>query len=389
VRLALLAVLALPASVHAVTVSPDTRETGWSGLRVRGGRPDDVVTTKEGGGLVARLQLDRSGAATGPRLLARRCHRSGRRVAASDTASKRAAAKVTTPRCERRLELAADPPRPHAGHAMIVWLRDRWGLGDLPVQLCLNAPIHAHRCHTVTVGRWPTPVVLHAPRPGRWTIVAKGAQLEVSHALVIRPHDRRLSILAAGDSMIENPAASLVAAQRGFVVQRDVEPGTGISKPVTDWRHEAARWTARHKPDVIVFFVGWNEGYPFGTTLCCGSAWVDEWARRARQIMTTYSRGGAAQVYWLTLPAFRKSRPIVLAVNQALAQAVQGMDSGTRLLDMGAIFTPGLVYRDAMPVNGKTTVVRQSDGIHLNHAGALIAAHAILRALHKDEILRR
>ena len=55
-----------------------------------------------------------------------------------------------------------------------------------------------------------------------------------------------------------------------------------------------------------------------------------------------------------------------------------------RVLDMGAIFTPGGRYRDAMDVGGRETIVREPDGIHLNDAGARIAADAVLRAVDRD-----
>ncbi len=51
---------------------------------------------------------------------------------------------------------------------------------------------------------------------------------------------------------------------------------------------------------------------------------------------------------------------------------------------MSAIFTPGGRYRDAMPVNGQDTIVRQPDGIHLNEAGAAVAAKVVLGAMRRD-----
>ena len=48
------------------------------------------------------------------------------------------------------------------------------------------------------------------------------------------------------------------------------------------------------------------------------------------------------------------------------------------------VFTPGGVYRSSMPVNGRSTVVRRSDGIHLNAAGSAIAARLVLTRLAQD-----
>jgi hypothetical protein len=51
---------------------------------------------------------------------------------------------------------------------------------------------------------------------------------------------------------------------------------------------------------------------------------------------------------------------------------------------MGAIFTPGNKYRDAMTVDGREQIVRQADGIHLNGTGSRVAADDVLAALRDD-----
>ena len=58
------------------------------------------------------------------------------------------------------------------------------------------------------------------------------------------------------------------------------------------------------------------------------------------------------------------------AVNAAIAVAAQPYRSQVRVLDMTDVFTPGGRYRAAMTVNGRETLVREPDGIHLNDAGA-------------------
>ena len=55
-----------------------------------------------------------------------------------------------------------------------------------------------------------------------------------------------------------------------------------------------------------------------------------------------------------------------------------------RVLDMNEIFTPGYSYRDAMEVDGREQIVRESDGIHLNGVGVKPAADAVLNALRRD-----
>jgi hypothetical protein len=47
------------------------------------------------------------------------------------------------------------------------------------------------------------------------------------------------------------------------------------------------------------------------------------------------------------------------------------------------VFTPS-GYRAAMPIDGRTTIVRRPDGIHLNDAGSRLAADAVVARLRDD-----
>jgi hypothetical protein len=51
------------------------------------------------------------------------------------------------------------------------------------------------------------------------------------------------------------------------------------------------------------------------------------------------------------------------------------------------VFTPGGRYRDSMTIGGRTVRVRQRDGIHLNTAGASLAATIVIRDLRRDRML--
>jgi hypothetical protein len=51
---------------------------------------------------------------------------------------------------------------------------------------------------------------------------------------------------------------------------------------------------------------------------------------------------------------------------------------------MTDVFTPGGRYRASMTVDGRETLVRDSDGIHLNEAGARVALDIVLERLRAD-----
>lgn len=103
-------------------------------------------------------------------------------------------------------------------------------------------------------------------------------------------------------------------------------------------------------------------------------------------MMETFRRDGAARVYWLTLPMPRDAarQEIARSVNAAIVAAAQPYRAHVRVIDLTEVFTPGGRYRAAMAVGGRTTIVRRPDGIHLNDAGAELAAGIVVARLKAD-----
>ncbi len=205
------------------------------------------------------------------------------------------------------------------------------------------------------------------------------------------PHRPLHTILVTGDSLatpLDTELARRFAGRAGIKVIREPHLGTGISKSLlVDWGKLSAQQVADDKPDAIVVFIGANEGFPMPgpggrSVQCCGPAYAAIYANRVRRMMSTYSQRRAARVYWLTLPTPRSKdrQDIARVVNAAIEVAAQPLRSTVRVLDTVPIFTPGARYRDA--ING--TIVRQADGIHLNEAGAKIAADHVVGLIDRD-----
>jgi lysophospholipase L1-like esterase len=209
-----------------------------------------------------------------------------------------------------------------------------------------------------------------------------------------KPIAKLNTLLVTGDSLAQPLDVTLARdlSSKGVKTVRDAHLGTGISKTdIVDWGQLSALQTKQRKPDAIVMFMGANEGFPMPgakgrSVQCCGADWAAIYANRARKMMDTYRRKGAARVYWLTLPMPRDParQKIARSVNAAIAVAAQPFRSQVRILDMSALFTPGGRYRAAMAVGGRNTIVRRPDGIHLNDAGAKVAAGAVIAKLRED-----
>ena len=198
------------------------------------------------------------------------------------------------------------------------------------------------------------------------------------------------TLLVTGDSLaqpMDTELARRLTDEGTARPVRDVHVGTALSNTeLLDWGSFSRAQVAKEKPEAVVVFLGANEGFPIDGVECCGTRYAAAYAQRARRMMDTYRQGGAARVYWLTLPAPRDEdlAKVARTVNAALRVAAQPYRAHVRILDMSAIFTPGFAFRDSMPVDGREQIVRDPDGIHLNGTGGRLAADAVLAAVKKD-----
>ncbi|HTZ87010.1 MAG TPA: hypothetical protein VMB05_10120 [Solirubrobacteraceae bacterium] len=200
------------------------------------------------------------------------------------------------------------------------------------------------------------------------------------------------TLLVTGDSM-SMPLDSDLAQQLVPRVHVDQDPhiGTGISdSQIVDWGKLSTSQVRNDHPDAVVVFIGANEGFPMagpnGRQIeCCSPEWAALYAERVRIIANTYRQNGDARVFWVTLPDQREAarEKIARVVNAAIEVGVQPWADQVRLLNAASIFTPN-GYRDAMPIAGAETIVRESDGIHLNDAGSKLLASYVIADLKRD-----
>jgi lysophospholipase L1-like esterase len=299
---------------------------------------------------------------------------------------------VQTPSCAHRLVLEG-AGRVRAARTAVLRLRDRWRLGDWGARLCVTPPGAHVRCRKGSLGpgQHKRALRVRVLRAGSYRVTATNRYQRLRRTLRARPPGGRLQILATGDSMIQIVDSFMRERARPARLRSDARVSTGISKPsLLDWRKHAREQVAGIRPDVIVMFLGANDGFPMAGADCCGMPWIAEYARRAREMMRTYARGGRARVYWLLLPAarggvFRETFP---AVNAALRLAADGLEDDVRLIELDEVFTPGGRYRKSMKIGGKRVRVRQSDGVHLNTTGAELAARLVVEAIRRDRMLR-
>ena len=276
------------------------------------------------------------------------------------------------------------------------------GIGRPAAWVAGELPFHS-ATHTLTA--WLSPDASLSKAGSFVSLQTGGARAAVAPVtpdaftpaqLGVRAPTRRAlrTLLVTGDSMSQPLDADLARtlAPHGVKVIRDPHIGTGISKSIlVDWGRLSTTQVQQDHPDAIVVFIGANDGFsmpgPAGKNVdCCSAEWTAIYATRVRRMMDTYRQNGAARVYWLTLPTPREAarQQIAQVVNAAITVAAEPYAAQVRVIDTVPIFTPGGRYRDEMPIAGQPTIVRQSDGIHLNDAGSALAEKLVLARLDQD-----
>src|SRR3954452_18582894 len=240
---------------------------------------------------------------------------------------------------------------------------------------------------------WLSP---HQPLSGRgFTASSEGRSPPVRAPAPTTPQplDR---LLVTGDSLstpLDVEIARKLADQGASVeVTRDPHLATGISNTgLVDWRQLSSSQAANDDPDAVVLFIGANEGYPMPgpngqQVSCCGPAWESIFKSRVGQMMDNYLSGGVERIYWPPVPTQRAParKPIADDVNEAIQAEAAKRGGAVRVVDLIPTFTPGDTYRDSIPIDGNDTIVRMSDGIHLNEEGSSVAADLVLQAVDRD-----
>jgi lysophospholipase L1-like esterase len=302
---------------------------------------------------------------------------------------------VHTPGCGHRYAIDVGPRHPRAHRPATVTLTDRWRLGAISAPVCAHGPAGARRCGTIDLpdgtarGAWR----FHPKAAGRWRVTVHRPGAHRWHTTrYVRPRTGRVSLLATGDSMIQIIDGFLKQRLQSskVAVRSDARISTGITKPsLLDWPAHARTQVHRLHPDVTVMFLGANDGFGLDGAACCGHAWQVAYAHRASGMMRTYARRGLGTVYWLLLPAPRRAdfARVYRAVDKALLRAADRHPGVVRIVDLRRTFTPDDRFHQSIRWHGRSVSVRQSDGTHLNVAGARIAASIIIRAMRRDGVV--
>jgi lysophospholipase L1-like esterase len=390
---ALAAAPAAHAQAPTLAIAPSAVHAGWIGVQLAG-PPGAKVTLSEGARQLRVVTLGANGVGAVQRLARWRCDRTTREITATGGGSAPVITAIGTPGCADRFVLRSPAGGARAGRGLRVRVADAWRSRGPGPTVCLRMRGRDVDCAGVRLHGATGSATLYPIRAGSATLTLTGAGLpSQSRAVRVRARDRRLRVLAAGDSMMQILDRNIARRLPRARVRSDTHISTGITKPsLLNWPAQARRQTGSLRPDATVMFLGANDGFGLphpgsGEQVpCCSDPWVEAYATRARAMMRAFARNGAARVYWLTLPTPRGAAfaRVFDGVNAGIRRAAAAFPGQVRVIDLGRVFTPGGRYRQTLRRNGRTVTVRQRDGVHLSPAGDAIAAGLVVAAMRRD-----
>jgi lysophospholipase L1-like esterase len=373
--------------------------TGPAGTRIELGERVGSRTTPLGP--VIRLPV--SGKAVVPRATTWLCARRFRTLVATTlppAVAATASSTVKTPSCSHRLVVRVSR-KARVGRSISVRLTDRWGLGGLPVRVCLAPPGAATDCRArpLATGQPRRSISLATPRPGGWNVkVATPYGQRIKRQVWATHPGGRIHVLLDGDSEMQilDTFIGQQLSPHGVSTSSDAQISTGLTNSTFyDWQAQARRQAASLRPDVSIVIMGANDGFgtvgPGGThETCCGPGWSAGYANLAAEMMRTLLRGNAGRVYWFLLPTPRPGnfKSVFDGVNRGIKAAAARFPGRVALIDANTFFTPGDRYRDFMSFHGSGFTIHEADGIHLSASADRVAAALVRNRLRADRVIR-
>lgn len=183
-------------------------------------------------------------------------------------------------------------------------------------------------------------------------------------------------IMMVGDSLMEGLGPVMhrsLLNRKGLEIVVSAKYSTGLCRPdIFDWPATMRHVVSTRKPDIVIFFMGANDGQPIKEgnhfVQTGGKAWRDAYARKMDELVSIAKAQGA-EVIWVELPAVGGRYSRLLHENQ-IAQREYCEQSGITSLQTDPIFS-GVFgrFESYGDYKGKHVRLRTKDLTHLTEAG--------------------
>ncbi len=257
--------------------------------------------------------------------------------------------------------------------ARLLAARERFSLGAKESALPCMATAHTPNPTAPKI----VPVVTGVPRLTPLTPLPPAA-----------PGQTRVVALA-GDSMMAVGLSDVLLRQTAndgnLRIVKAFRSGTGLARPeVFDWMDEYPAMIGDANPDAVIVAMGANDGQGFvenGKTLAFGSdAWVKAYQQRTADFLSLLTENGA-HVVWVGLPPMKAGayNDRAAEINRIAYTVVSQNPRATWWNPQPYIGDGAGGFRELETApDGKTTRIRQADGIHLSDEGAALLTPSLL-----------
>ena len=186
----------------------------------------------------------------------------------------------------------------------------------------------------------------------------------------------RCRVMLVGDSLMEDLGPMIcrrMNTRKGMDFVVSAKFSTGLCRPDRfNWADHLREQVAKRPPDLVVFFMGANDGMPIREgrryVPTGGREWKEAYMRRIDELVTI-ARGSGADVIWVEMPAVGGSYNKLLHDNQMAQReycethGVTTMRTDPLFSDEWGKFEPFGTYK------GKTVRLRTKDLTHMTTAG--------------------
>jgi uncharacterized protein len=185
------------------------------------------------------------------------------------------------------------------------------------------------------------------------------------------------------------------AGNENLRVIKAFRSGTGLARPdVFDWMAEYPAMIGSNRPDAVIVAIGANDGQGFvedGKVLAFGTdAWVSAYQRRIAAFLDLLT-GDGAHVLWVGLPPMKSGQYNAKAaeINRIAYTVVSQYPQAAWWNPQSLVGDETGAYREFETTpDGRTTRLRQADGIHLSSEGAALLAPPLMNWLNASAPVR-
>ena len=239
----------------------------------------------------------------------------------------------------------------------------------------------------------PTPPAPPAPVPVPQPEPAPPVQEEIPAVVTAEDNEKkpvRCRIMLLGDSLMEDLGPTThrnLRHRKGLYFILTAKYSTGLSRPdYFNWPENMQKTVERTKPDIIIFFMGANDGMPIkvnGKNVYpnSGAAWRKAYREKMAE-MFAIGRAHGCDMLWVGLP------PMGSRYAKILAQTAQAQHEGCAENSITFVDTAPVLgdkngnFRTYMTDNkGNTVRLRAKDKEHLSPMGNKLVMEAILPVL--------